>query len=73
MIHLREEQTIEIGQKIRVYRNLHKNMFSIQDATTQRVIGYGEGILLENAKFRVQKRAKIKFVRLSKKAFMPLW
>ncbi len=68
MLHLREEQTIEIGQKIRVYRNLHKNMFSIQDATTKKVIGYGEGILLKNVKFRVQKKGQDKVRKTQQKS-----
>ena len=42
-------------QKVRVYWNLHKKMWSVQDTKTNRVIGHKQHITLWNAKFVVRK------------------
>ena len=41
--------------KVRVYWNLHKKMWSVQDTKTNKVIGHKEHITLWNAKFVVRK------------------
>ena len=39
--------------KVKVYKNLTKDTWSIQDYKTRKVIGYSENIRLEDAKFVV--------------------
>jgi hypothetical protein len=46
---------LEAGQEIRIYRNIRKNVFSIQDKKMRRLIGYGNNILLHNVKMCVSK------------------
>ena len=41
--------------KVRVYWNLHKKMWSVQDTKTNKVIGHKQHITLWNAKFVVRK------------------
>mgnify|MGYP003110147779 FL=1 len=41
--------------KVRVYWNLHKKMWSVQDTKTNKVIGHKQHIDLWNAKFVVRK------------------
>lgn len=54
LLQLREGRVLEIGQRVRVYRNLHKDKFSIQDAKSKKVVAYGDGILLSNVQFKVE-------------------
>lgn len=58
MLNLKAGFSLVPGQKIRIYRNLHKNNFSIQDIKLNKVIGYGEGILVSNAKMIVRKSGR---------------
>ncbi|YCA45513.1 hypothetical protein M1E11_10135 [Bacillus sp. JZ8] len=67
MIQLREDHVVKIGQKVKVYRNLHKDLFSIQDALSKKVIAHGEGFLLKNVKFHVQENGRKKVVEMRRK------
>ena len=68
MLQLREGKDLKIGQKIRVYRNLHKGLFSIQDYKTKKVIAHGDGILIKNVNFTVYKKGQEKVRRTRQKA-----
>lgn len=41
--------------RVRVYWNLHKKKYSIQDAKTRRVVAYRDALTLHNCKFSVSK------------------
>lgn len=56
-----------IGRKVRIYRNLHKNCYSVQDAKTRRVIAYRDYIALENATFVVSEAGRQRVLRDHKK------
>jgi len=58
MLKIKNGQALEFGQKVRVYRNLHKGMFSIQDYKTKKVIGYGDGLLLKDVNFKINKKGQ---------------
>lgn len=58
MLKIREGKELKIGQKVRIYRNLHNGMFSIQDAKTKKVLAYGNGVLLKNVEFKVYNRGR---------------
>ena len=59
-------------QKVRVYWNLHKKCWSIQDGKSGLVIDHKQNLLLERAKFVVRKGGQ-KRVREEGKKNMPLW
>lgn len=42
--------------RVRVYRNLHKNKWSVVNVKTGRVVGHTDTLLLEDVKWRVQPR-----------------
>jgi hypothetical protein len=45
---------IHDGVSVDVYRNLHKNTWSIRSRTTGRVVGHSDNVLVRAAKFVVQ-------------------
>lgn len=57
------------GQKVRVYRNLHKYgiVYSVQDPKTGLVLGYSEAVLLEDAKFIVSQAGLLRVLLTKKK------
>ncbi|WLR51775.1 hypothetical protein LC040_02400 [Bacillus tianshenii] len=67
MIQPRNGQAPKIGQRVRVYKNLHKNVFSIQDAKTRRVIAYGDAFLLRDVEMKVSKAGQARVRREKRK------
>lgn len=67
MFYLRNRKALTIGQKVRVYRNLYKGMFSIQDYKTKRVIAYGNHILLSDVHFQISRKGQEKVRRTCQK------
>lgn len=53
--------------RVRVYFNLHKKVFSVQDKKTRKVIGHTEHIVLENVKFIVSESGRQRVLREKKK------
>ena len=53
--------------KVKVYKNLTKDTWSIQDYKTRKVIGYSENIRLENAKFVVSEKTRQRVIKEGKK------
>ena len=53
--------------RVRVYWNLHKKMYSVQDAKTGRVIHYTTAISLQNCKLSVRKAGQERARREGKK------
>ena len=54
-------------RKVRVYWNLHRKVWSVQDRKTGRVINHAETLTLLNAKFVVRKSGQEKVRREGKK------
>lgn len=57
---------IQLGQRVRVYFNLHKGCLSVMDKRTRRVIAHADAINLVNVNFVVSK-AGLKKVRDTKR------
>ena len=53
--------------KVKVYKNLTRNTWSIQDYKTRKVIGYSDNIRLEDAKFAVSQAGRQRVLKESKK------
>lgn len=55
-MNLNKNRTLEQGQKVKVYLNLHMmGRFSIQDHKTGLVVGYADSVILKNVQFRISK------------------
>ena len=52
---------------VKVYKNLTRNTWSIQDAKTRKVIGYSENIRLKDAKFVVSEKSRQRVIKEGKK------
>lgn len=51
-------RTIKQGQRVFVYRNLHKNTWSIRDVSTGLVLGYSDTLTLNNVTFTVSEKGR---------------
>lgn len=56
-------RSLRYGQKVKVYRNLHKDTYSIVDYTSGKVIGYADSITLKQAEFRVSEAGRQRVLR----------
>ena len=56
-----------IGKKVRVYFNLHKKVYSVQDRKTGLVIAHLDNITLEDVKFNVRQGGRNKVLKEKKK------
>ena len=53
--------------KVKVYKNLTRNTWSIQDYKTRKVIGYSDNIRLEDAQFVVSEKTRQRVIKEGKK------
>ena len=53
--------------KVKVYKNLKKDIFFIQDYKTRKVIGYSDNLRLENANFVVSEKTRQRVIKEGKK------
>ena len=62
-------RTVSKNQKVRVYRNLHKQgtVYSIQDARTGLVLGYSESVLLSGVAFKVSEAGRQRVLQTGRK------
>lgn len=60
-------RTITTGQQVKVYYNLHKNLFSVKDAKTGLVIGHAEMVNLSNVVFKVSEAGRQRVLREGRK------
>lgn len=62
-------QSAETLTRVQVYRNLNKPgvVYSLRDAKTGRVVGYGSDVLLSNVKFRVRQGGRERVLREQRK------
>lgn len=58
---------IEYGQRVKVYRNLHKNVYSIADAESGLVLGYCARVTLTDAEFKVSEAGRQRVLREKRK------
>lgn len=56
-----------VGKKVRVYFNLHKKVFSVQDRKTGLVIAHVNNLCLEDVKYNVRQGGREKVIREKKK------
>lgn len=71
-------RSVFIGQKVRVYRNLHKKgvVYSVADAKTGLVLGYAEDVLLRAPAFKVSEYGRQRVLETGRKnvhAFVYGW
>lgn len=51
-------RTLEQGDPVHVYKNLHKDKLSIMSAKTRLVCAYGDSVLISNVRFHVSKSGR---------------
>jgi hypothetical protein len=56
-----------VGRKVFVYWNLHKNVWSIRDEKSKKVIAHSESLLLTDCKFKVSEAGRQRVLRERKK------
>lgn len=56
-----------IGQRVRVYRNLHAQCYSVMDARTRLVLAHAVGVRLENAHCHVSPEGRRRVVETGHK------
>lgn len=57
-INYLKDRTLEKGQIVRVYRNLHNGLFSIKDKKSGLVVAHASSVLLSNCKFKVSDKGR---------------
>ena len=57
---------MEIGQQVEVYRNLHKNLLSVRDKKTKRVICHTDAIKIKG-KFKVSEAGRQRVLKEKRK------
>lgn len=53
--HLVHGGEIQINQRVKVYRNLRKRLFSVLDKKTRRLIAHKDALVLTNVEFKISK------------------
>lgn len=60
-------RTVAPGQKVKVYRNLHKHCYSVADAKTGKVLGYADTVTLQTAMFKVSDAGRLRVLQEKQK------
>lgn len=60
-------RTIKPGDRVRVYRNLHRGCWSIQDEKGKLVLGYAMTIQLKDVSFHVNEKGRQRVLKEKKK------
>ncbi|WP_417897781.1 hypothetical protein ABN702_16035 [Bacillus haimaensis] len=60
MIYVLCGKELKNGQAIRVYRNIRKKLFSIQDKKTRRLIAYADSLLLTDVEMKIVQSGQIR-------------
>lgn len=66
-ITLLKNRTLELGQMVKVYYNLHKKCFSIKDIKTGLVVAHGNNFSIFNPEFKVSEKGRQRVLREKKK------
>jgi len=56
-----------VGRKVFIYWNLHKDMWSVKDMITKKVIGHSDRVLLTDCKFKVSEAGRQRVLREKRK------
>lgn len=73
MLEIREGKSLQLGQMVKVYRNLTKKCYSIADAKTGIVLAYADYVSLRDVKCKVSEAGRQRVIKQKKKyvhAFM---
>jgi hypothetical protein len=62
-----KNRTLEVGQEVFVYFNLHKKVFSVKDVKTGLVVAHTEQIALEDATFKVSEAGRQRVLKEQRK------
>ena len=60
-------RTLQVGQRVEVYFNLHKHVFSIRDKETGLVVAHADTVTLYDARFRVSEAGRQRVLREKRK------
>lgn len=67
MMNILKDKGLETGKKVQVYRNLHKNCYSVRCAKTRRVIGHMRSVVLLYPEFKVNAKGRDRVRELKRK------
>ena len=67
MMKMVKERTLEPGQQVEVYFNLHKKVFSIRDKKTKLVVAHAPHVNLQNVTFKVNQKGREKTIATKRK------
>jgi hypothetical protein len=56
-----------VGKKVFIYWNLHKQLWSVKDTKTQKVIGHAESVMLTDCTFKVSEAGRQRVLREKRK------
>jgi hypothetical protein len=62
-----KNRTLEVGQEVFVYFNLHKKVFSVKDVKTGLVVAHTETIALEDVTFKVSEAGRQRVLKEQRK------
>ena len=57
----------DLGRKVKVYYNLHRHCWSVQDYKTRRVIGHCDSLSLKECSFKVSDAGRARVLKEGKK------
>jgi hypothetical protein len=66
-VELIKGRTLELGEKVFVYRNLHKQTFSVKNMETGLVVAHSDNVMLVDCKFKVSERGRQRVLREKRK------
>lgn len=67
MYESRNGQEIIIGQRVRVYKNLHRDCWSIQNEKGTKVLGYAKTVRLQDVSFHVSEKGRQRVLETKQK------
>jgi len=66
-MELYKDRSVHLGMVVDIYRNLHKDGFSIRDSKKQLVLAHCDAVHLKNAKFVVSESGRQKTIATKRK------
>ena len=60
-------RTLKIGQRVKVYFNLHTHQFSVKDHKSGKVVAHGNNLILKDIAFKVSESGRQRVLREQKK------
>ena len=62
-----KNRVLEIGQRVKVYFNLHTHQFSVKDLRSGQVVAHGNNIILQDIAFKVSESGRQRVLREQRK------